>query len=133
MNHDAYDGPTREARFASSERHSRATARMIALFGGQEWLGPRPGLFEDVRRPRRLAKPKAAVLESDADYFRRRSREERRAAETAAGPEARKVHAKLADLHTRRSEAIAAFRVRLGAESLPVPIRRHPAERQDGQ
>jgi len=133
MNHDAYDGPTREAPFASSERHSRATARMLALFGGHEWFGPRPGLFEDVRRPRRLAKAKATIRESDADYFQRRSREERRAAATAAGPEARKVHAKLADLHARRSAAIAAFRVRPGDETFPVPARRLPAERPDGQ
>lgn len=44
------------------------------------------------------------VAETDAQYFRRRAGEERRAADEAAGPEARAAHGELAERYARLSE-----------------------------
>ena len=44
------------------------------------------------------------VAENDAQYFRRRAGEERRAADEAAGPEARAAHADMAERYARLSE-----------------------------
>jgi hypothetical protein len=57
--------------------------------------------------------------ESDQDYFGRRAREERHAAESAQHPHARRAHLELADRYDEMSEA-----TRPAAARAPIPISR---------
>jgi hypothetical protein len=57
--------------------------------------------------------------ESDQDYFGRRAREERLAAESARHPHARRAHLELADRYAEMSEA-----TRPAAATAPMPISR---------
>ncbi|MDT9601051.1 hypothetical protein [Sphingosinicella rhizophila] len=73
------------------------------------------------------------AAESDARYFRRRAREERNAADKAAGVEAREAHQELARLYAGLSEA-GTDRWKRPVEARARAARRGPArsrKRQD--
>jgi hypothetical protein len=66
------------------------------------------------------------AAESDAQYFRRRAREERNAAGEAAGAEAREAHRELASLYAGLSEA-GTYRWKRPVESRAHAAQRAPA------
>jgi hypothetical protein len=78
-----------------------------------------------------MAQPVARdwAAESDGRYFRRRAREERGAADAAAGAEAREAHEELARRCAGLSEAVADRRPR-PVEARALAARRAPARRR---
>jgi hypothetical protein len=66
-------------------------------------------------RPSRRARS-APSSESDAAYFRRRSKEELAAADKAASPEARRAHSELARRYARLSPSLSAALQQRSAE-----------------
>ena len=73
-----------------------STARMVALFGGHEWLRWRADLVDALSppRPRRPFAQEGAA--SDLSYFKHRFLEEKAAAKEAVGRKAREAHEELA-------------------------------------
>ena len=76
-----------------------ATSRLIAALAEPRLAGP-----GKVVAASRMSPFTGEVAEDDAQYFRRRSAQERRAADQAAGPEARAAHDELAARYARLSE-----------------------------
>lgn len=76
-----------------------ATSRLIAALAEPRLAGP-----GQVVAASRLSPFTGAFAEDDAQYFRRRSAQERRAADQAEGPEARAAHDELAVRYARLSE-----------------------------
>lgn len=77
-----------------------ASLRMVAAMA-EPFLAAGRSLFEDGMAADRLTPFTGEVAESDAQYYRRRSKEECRAAGEAAVPEARAAHQELADRFAR--------------------------------
>lgn len=93
-----------------------ASTRMVAAMAESFLSAERP-LLEDVGAANRLTPFAGDVVENDAQYYRRRSKEECRAASEAAGPETRAAHQELADRYARLSRR--ARRHRHGPPSYP--------------
>ena len=74
-------------------------------------------LWEGVGAADRLTPFTGGVVENDAQYYRRRSKEEYRAAGEAAGPKTRAAHRELADRYARLSRRM--MRQRGGPQSYP--------------
>ena len=91
-----------------------ASMRMVAAMA-EPFLPAGRSLFEGEAAARRLTPFAGEALESDAQYYRRRSKAEGRAAREAAVPEARAAHQELADRYA--SLARRAIRSRGGAPS----------------
>jgi hypothetical protein len=83
-------------------RRDGASMRMVAAMAEPFLPGGR-SLFEDGGAIGRLTPFADEARESDAQYFLRRSDEERRATGEAMGPEARAAHRDLADRYARLS------------------------------
>lgn len=81
-----------------------------------------------------MAEPRLSdwTAESDARYFRRRAREERSAADKAAGVEAREAHQELASLYAGLAEA-GTDRWKRPVEARAHAARRAPARRRRRQ
>ena len=109
-----------------------AVKRLLAAMGGYEGFRSRPRPFEKTRPSARFTASVPIHPESDSAYFLRRSREERRAADTAAGSEARAAHSELADLYERHSEALTRL-LRSSSDANATAVRSAVvgAERQD--
>jgi hypothetical protein len=82
-----------------------ASLRMAAAMAGRL---PHSGrlVFDDARATELLTPFSHEVLEDDERYYRRRSREECRAAAEAAGAEARAAHRRIASHYARMSRAL---------------------------
>ena len=93
-----------------------ASTRMVAAMA-EPFLSAKRPLWEDVGAVNRLTPFAGSVVESDAQYYRRRSTEECRAASEAAGPETRAAHQELADRYARLSRRV--MRQRRGPPSYP--------------
>ncbi len=92
-----------------------ASLRMVAAMA-EPFLPAARSLFEGEEAAARWLTPFAGeALESDAQYYRRRSKEEGRAAGEAAVPEARAAHQELADRYARLARR--AMRSRGGVPS----------------
>ena len=94
MQHGSIEQDSREKRLAWELLQSSPTVRMLGLMSTYH--------LPEIAR--------SGWRESESAYFRRRAREERRAAGEASGPIARRRHQQLADLYGRRA---ARHRVRL--------------------
>jgi hypothetical protein len=81
-------------------RRDGASMRMVAAMA-EPFLPSGRSLFDGEAAIGRLTPFAREAREIDAQYYRRRSDEERRAAGEARGPKARAAHQELADLHAR--------------------------------
>jgi hypothetical protein len=99
--HDMQDRQSRERRIAWDILRNSATGRTAAAVAGRLW--PMPLVTTAARRGR----VRDDAVESDRRYFRRRSDEERRAANRATGINARKAHSKLAQLYADVARSFA--------------------------
>ena len=90
---NVYGGPSLVTRDGASMRMVAAMAEPFVPAGRS--------LFEDALAADRLTPFAAEARESDARYYRRRSKEECRAAGDATVPEARTAHQELADRYAR--------------------------------
>jgi len=93
-----------------------ASTRMVAAMA-ESLLSTKRPLWEGVGAADRLTPFGGGVVENDAQYYRRRSKEECRAAREAAGPETRVAHQELADRYARLSRRM--MRQRGGPPSYP--------------
>jgi hypothetical protein len=107
--HDKFAHSPRDRRPPSIAPPHGANLRMRAAMMEPDPRRPGHYVFEHKAAPARRV-PHAR--ESDLAYFRRRSEEERAAAEAAAGAEARQAHRKLSLLYAQLSGASAARRER---------------------
>jgi hypothetical protein len=80
---------------------------MAAAMAGPRAASDARHLFGDDDAADRLTPFTGQAVESDVDYFRRRSEEERRASNEAAHPEARLAHRELAARYARLSPRTA--------------------------
>ncbi len=92
----------RERRFAWDVLRSSATGRMAAALGSRLWP------FQLVGTLSRLARLRDGAGEPDRRYFRRRSEQERLAANAAAGVRSRAAHAELAELYAGLARSFEA-------------------------
>ena len=98
----------RERRIAWNVLRDSTTMRMVAnMAAGHDSLD---------RACARHRAPSARLLESDRDYFSRRSGEQRNAAGKAASARARRAHDELAELYANLSEAAPERQVRNARE-----------------
>lgn len=93
---------SRERRVAWDVLRNSATGRMATALGGRLWS------FQLVGTASRLKRARGDAFESDRRYFRRRSAEERLAANAAAGVQARQAHAELAKLYADLAQSSEA-------------------------
>ena len=92
----------RERRLAWDVLRNSVTGRIAAALGSLSWP------FQLVGTVSRLDRGRDDAVEPDRRYFRRRSEQERLAANAAAGMRARAAHTELAELYAglaRSSEA----------------------------
>ena len=102
--HEMQRPESKERRIAWDVLRSSATGRMAAVLKSRLWP------FRLVGTVSRLDRGRDDAVEPDRRYFRRRSEQERVAANAAAGMRARAAHTELADLYAglaRSSEAPA--------------------------
>ena len=90
-----------------------STARMVALFGGHEWLRWRADLVDALAPARRRGPFTHEGTASDLSYFKHRFLEEKAAVKDAVGRKAREAHeelaaryAELASRVSRRQDAL---------------------------
>ena len=92
---------TNEKRIAWDILRNSTTGRLAATVAGRLW--PMQLVASAARRER----VRDDAVESDRRYFRRRSKEERRAANRATGINSRKAHSKLAQLYADFARSFA--------------------------
>ena len=112
----------RERRLAWDVLRNSATGRMAAALGSRLWP------FQLVGTLSRLDRGRDDAVEPDRRYFRRRSEQERLAANAAAGMRARAAHAELAELYAGLARSSAAS---LGAAPNKLAPRRADDARAD--
>ena len=95
--HDITIHRSREQELAWELLRDSPAVRMLAMTAG----GVPAELSRLLSRHVQAERSPGRTAESDRDYHRRRSVEERAAARKAAGPEAGKAHDELADLYSR--------------------------------
>ncbi len=93
---------SKERRIAWDVLRSSATGRLATALGSGFWP------FQLVGKVSRLDRVRDEAVEPDRRYFRRRSEQERRAANAAAGMRARAAHAELAEIYASLAQSSEA-------------------------